>query len=72
VSFVLRNDHPGAGYPTYITVTTGFENHINPQTVGYDPGRERAYRFHTREEAERVQVMLSGGTGRITIEEEES
>jgi hypothetical protein len=28
--FVLRKEHPGVGYSTYVVVTPGFENHIHP------------------------------------------
>jgi hypothetical protein len=65
--FVLRKDHPGGSYPTYVAVAPGFESHIRPQSVTYDPDLERATRFQTREDAERVRAMLSGGQGTVTI-----
>jgi hypothetical protein len=65
--FVLRKDYPGGTYPTYVAVVPGFESHVQPQSVNYDPELERATRFQTREEAEQVQVKLSGGQGTITI-----
>jgi len=28
--FLLRKEHPGVSYPTYIAVQPGFENHFDP------------------------------------------
>jgi hypothetical protein len=65
--YVLRKDYPGGSYPTYIAVGAGYENHIGRLSVKYDPDLENATRFQTRQEAERVQAMLSGGQGTITV-----
>jgi hypothetical protein len=67
--FILRKEHPDAGYPTYVAVTPGFEDHVSPLSATYDPDRTRATRFPKREQAERWQAVLSGGVGVVAIEE---
>jgi hypothetical protein len=66
--FILRKEHPAAGYSTFVAVTPGFENHVNPMPVNYSPHRSDATRFSTREQAERWQRVLSGGAGTVEID----
>jgi hypothetical protein len=65
--FVLRKEHPASPYPRYVAVRPAFENHVNPNAVDYDPDMARATRFRSREEAERWQAELTGGSGTVVI-----
>jgi hypothetical protein len=49
--FLLRKDYPG-DRSQYVAVLPGYENHIGPESVTFDPDKTRATPFLTWQEAE--------------------
>jgi hypothetical protein len=67
--FIVRYNYPPSdgGYPLYLKVIPGFEEHINPKTLGPDPDIGQATQFPTRQKAEEIAAMMAGAHARASF-----